>query len=347
MHLPGVMHRTVVSDQAWAAAQDDTARLRLLVEDAVLAPSGHNTQPWLFRLRGGGLELLADRTRALPVVDPEDRELTISCGAALAHVRIAAARFGRLLAVELLPDPGDPDLLAKVCLGPAISPDRDAVRLHAAMAERFTDRGPYEPAPIDAAAIDAIVGHAEVERAWIAVVTDDARKGALADSVAEGDRLQMRDRRFRRELAAWVHPNRASHRDGLPGFTSGVSNDLMSAAGPLVIRLFDVGKSQAAKDRELAEHSPALVVLGTNDDDARAWLDVGQALAYAWLEATARGLSMSFLNQPIELPELRADVSLAVGHQGFPQLLLRLGAPQGARDPRRTPRRSAEAVLIA
>ena len=59
------------------------ALLRSLVEYAALAPSGHNTQPWRFRLRGGGAELLADRTRALPVVDPDDRELVISCGAAL------------------------------------------------------------------------------------------------------------------------------------------------------------------------------------------------------------------------------------------------------------------------
>jgi hypothetical protein len=30
---------------------------------------------------------LADRTRALPVTDPEDRELTISCGCALFNLR--------------------------------------------------------------------------------------------------------------------------------------------------------------------------------------------------------------------------------------------------------------------
>jgi nitroreductase len=339
------MQRTIVSEPRWNDAADDSARLRLLVEDAILAPSGHNTQPWLFRVRDEALELLADRTRALPVVDPDDRELTISVGAALAHVRVAAARFGRLLAIELLPEPGDPDVLARVRLGPAMPADRAAMRLHEAMAHRFTDRGPYVQAPIDPAALDAIVGHAEVERAWLAVITDDARKAALADSIAEGDRLQMRDARFRRELAAWMHPNRSRHRDGLPGYAFG-SSDFMSAVSPLVVRLFDVGKGQAARDRELAERSPALLVLGTNDDTPRAWLEAGQALAYAWLEATARGISMSFLNQPVELPELRADVALVVGHAGFPQLVMRLGAPEGERDPRRSPRRPVEQVLI-
>src|SRR5687767_3698769 len=82
-----------------------TARdvLRDAVRSAVRAPSSHNTQPWLFRLRGDDvLELYADRSRALPVVDPRDRELTISCGAALFHVRAALRAAGHAGEVALL-----------------------------------------------------------------------------------------------------------------------------------------------------------------------------------------------------------------------------------------------------
>ena len=50
------------------------------------------------------VELYADRTRALPVIDPDDRELTISCGAALLHLRIALRHFGYAGAVATLPD---------------------------------------------------------------------------------------------------------------------------------------------------------------------------------------------------------------------------------------------------
>lgn len=41
---------------------------------AVQAPSGHNTQPWRFHIADGRLHLYAVRSRALPVVDPQDRE---------------------------------------------------------------------------------------------------------------------------------------------------------------------------------------------------------------------------------------------------------------------------------
>jgi nitroreductase len=61
-------------------------KLRAAVDYAVLVPSDHNTQPWRFKIVDETLELWADRSRALPVVDSHDRELTMSCGAALAFV---------------------------------------------------------------------------------------------------------------------------------------------------------------------------------------------------------------------------------------------------------------------
>jgi len=61
---------------------------RALLDAAILAPSSHNTQPWRFAVRERTIDLYADRTRALPVNDPDDRELTISrCGC----IRVDAA----------------------------------------------------------------------------------------------------------------------------------------------------------------------------------------------------------------------------------------------------------------
>jgi nitroreductase len=48
--------------------------LRLALEYAVLAPSSHNTQPWLFRLNDNTVELYADAERILKTVDPHGRE---------------------------------------------------------------------------------------------------------------------------------------------------------------------------------------------------------------------------------------------------------------------------------
>ena len=101
------MQATATPDRSARASASPSTRptpreiLRDAVRGAVRAPSSHNTQPWLFRLVGDdALELYADRTRALPVVDPRDRELTISCGAALFHVRAALRGPGGIDAVS-------------------------------------------------------------------------------------------------------------------------------------------------------------------------------------------------------------------------------------------------------
>src|SRR6056297_3363168 len=83
-------------------------QLRFLLGYAIQAPSGHNSQPWLFRLRDDAVELYADRRRALPVVDPQDRELTMSCGAALDHLAVAARYFGPAPVLEPLPTRATP-----------------------------------------------------------------------------------------------------------------------------------------------------------------------------------------------------------------------------------------------
>lgn len=84
------------------------------------------SQPWLFEIVDNSIELYADRVRGLPVVDPEDRALTISCGVALYHLILAIRHFGFEHRLEILPtalltnhdkhDSIDDDLLARVIL---------------------------------------------------------------------------------------------------------------------------------------------------------------------------------------------------------------------------------------
>lgn len=51
----------------------------------------------------------------------------------------------------------------------------------------------------------------------------------------------------------------------------------------------------------------------------------------------------SFLNQPIEVPELRTKLKAVAGHAGFPQAVLRLGFGENVKP---TPRRELEEVLL-
>lgn len=316
--------------------------LKRFLDDAVLAPSTHNTQPWLFRMNEGGVEILADRTRALPVVDPDDRELTISCGALLYNLRVAMRAGGYAEAVEILPDAEHHrDLLARVKIAGAHTPSDEERKLHAAIAKRHTFRFPFENKPVPAELIDELRKAAEAEGASFTVV-DEARRNAVIQLVMEGDRRQGADRRFRRELASWLHNNRTHSQDGIPGYAMGVG-DFASYVGPFVVRTFDWGTAQAIDDRRLAEGSPVLAVIATEHDAPPAWLAAGQALEHVLLKAQTEGMSASYLNQPIEVEDLRTKLQGVLGTGAFPQLLLRLGYGQTERS---TPRRKALQLIL-
>src|SRR6266567_8877481 len=91
---------------------------RYVVTEAVWAPSVHNTQPWRFTVDGGSasprISLHADPERRLAVADPDGRELMISCGAALFNVRLALRSLGYIPETGVLPEPGQPTLVARV-----------------------------------------------------------------------------------------------------------------------------------------------------------------------------------------------------------------------------------------
>jgi hypothetical protein len=107
-----------VSEEEFPTSGQAGEKLLFLSNNAVFAPSGHNTQPWLFKVSGAAVELDADRTRGLPVVDPEDRALVTSCGVALYFLRVAIRHFAYTDEVRTFPNPDDPDLL----YGPEVRP---------------------------------------------------------------------------------------------------------------------------------------------------------------------------------------------------------------------------------
>lgn len=316
-----------------------------LLRYAVRAPSGHNSQPWRFRIADGHLHLYADRSRALPVVDPEDRELVMGCGAALAHLTVALRHFGYAGEVAPFPDPTDPDLLATVALGRAYLPEAHDHQLFTAIDSRHTHRAGFGTDSVPDPILAQLRQDARRSGAVLHVLTGEEQLAAVAALVGDGDRAQFGDSGFRRELASWLRPNRTRRSDGMPGYAFGVS-DLPSLLGPAIIAAVNTGASQARKDERLTRTAPALLLVATPGDTPADWLNAGQAIAVILLRATAHGLSASFLNQPVEVPELRTRLCDLVDDTHYPQLLLRLGyAAVDQDEDRTTPRRTVADVL--
>lgn len=317
-------------------------KLHNALEFAILAPSSHNSQPWLFDLADHSVLLRADRARSLPVVDPQGRELVMSCGAALFNLRVALARFGCGCEVEAFPDPADRDVIASVRVIDGRAPEPGLAEMFAAIPRRTTNRSAFEDTPVPPELREKLRLAAEAEGAHFTCVWADNLRASVAKLVAEADVEQFGNHAFRKELSHWLH--RPGRGDGIPLHAEGVS-ELLDFATPVwstLVRTFDVGSGAAATHTRLAQASPLLALISTERDDREAWLAAGQALERVLLIAADDFFDASFMNQPIECASKRPKVRGLMGGAAHPQLLMRMGR---GRAPRRAPRRALREVL--
>ncbi len=75
---------------------------------ACRAPSLHNSQPWRWVLQARILQLFSDPTRIGRFTDSTEREVLISCGAALGHLRVVMAAVGWQTNIDRFPNPRTP-----------------------------------------------------------------------------------------------------------------------------------------------------------------------------------------------------------------------------------------------
>ncbi|GAA1637047.1 Acg family FMN-binding oxidoreductase [Catellatospora bangladeshensis] len=306
-----------------------------VVTAAVRAPSLHNSQPWRFRIHGGSVDVCADPARRLPVADPTGRAVRIACGAAAFNARLALAVNGLAANTHLLPDPADPELMARLSPHAARPATDTETALYAAIAERHSVREPFGPAPVPVQARVQIVHAAQTEGAWVELVTGPASIEVISEIVRAAHDALTADEDYRAELRAWTRPDDRSD-DGVPAAAGGPSPQ----PGDLLPR-------RAFGDRPPVpgmdfDPDPFVVVLGTAGDTAAEQIQAGLALQHVLLTITDAGLAASMLSQPIEVDAERQRLADAFGRDGVPQMVLRVGQ---ARPGRPTPRRGVSRVV--
>ncbi|MEU7871694.1 hypothetical protein [Dactylosporangium sp. NPDC049140] len=142
--------RRARAGRAGCSPDDVSAALAHAAAAAREAPSVVATQPCRWWIGPDGAHLDADRG-GRPGRDPDDRLLTISCGAALHYATVALAADGVGVKVVRLPSLVLPGRIAVLrYTGPA-EPDPRAQRLRQAIGRRSRDRRPVGAEPVPGA----------------------------------------------------------------------------------------------------------------------------------------------------------------------------------------------------
>jgi hypothetical protein len=322
-----------------------------VVAAATRAPSIHNTQPWSFTATGDRLELHLDRERALPVLDPTGRQQIISCGAAAEFAAVALRAAGRAAEVELLPGGGEGDHLATVRAGAAVEPTDGDRALAEAIGRRHTERAPFLPRAVPSGLVDRMQDDAADLDVWVKPITEEEEEVATVFLLSRAEEIERGEPEYLAELQRWLRTD--------PGAVDGVPVEAVPREDPAtrpsnwLIRDFVAGsrdphgaflpEGDPAAPPPVVER-PAVVLLGTGNDDRRAWLLSGRALGRLLLRLTLEGLAASPLTQALDWPATRIRLRSRLSLVGHPQMMMRLGYPS-SRSSAPTGRRPVGEVL--
>ena len=293
-----------------------------LVRYAALAANSHNTQPWQFRLEPGAISILPDLSRRTPAVDPDDHHLYITLGCALENLFIAASATGR--PGEITVGAGEAAAITYAFTQGAAVPSP----LLAAIPLRQSTRTNFDGAPIPAPNLAALHASSSLMGVAHSFVTDGRTIDEIGNLVVAANDRQMADPAFMRELRQWIRfsPGTAlALGDGLFSATSG-SPPLPDWLGAVVFPLFFSASSESRKYAAQIASSSGLAIFSAEKSDPLHWIQVGRACQRFALAATSLGLKCAFVNQPVEVPEFRADLAAAAGLSGRrPDILMRFG----------------------
>jgi hypothetical protein len=300
-----------------------TKALRRAAVRATRAPSVHNTQPWRFVLDGDSLQIHVDPSRQLQVLDPRGSRALVSCGSALFNARVALAASGYRVSVERLPDPGNPQLVARVVIDESAGPGEAALtQLDPMIDVRRMNRRRFSDELVPSQVVDALVDAANIEGGEVTPIVRPDDRLATTRLALLADRIEKTDPAYRAELRAWTSDD-SGRWDGVPAYA------VPAHAAPYLNRRSgdDIAESHLGTDGAgaLSSGTECLLLVGSIDDDPLGWLRAGEALERMLLEITRRGYAASTRSQVIEVASTNERLRQELRLEMHPHALLRVG----------------------
>lgn len=309
------------------AEADLETQIKFILNYAILAPSTHNSQPWLFKIDAPDCQIYYDPKLILSEADPKTRDLHISIGCAVENLILAAKYFNIFSSVSC-GQFQDNNLLAKVQFknypGAVNSEYRTILD---AVPKRINARGLFKPEPVPVNIIDSVSSNAQsylVEGIKVHWITDKDKILKLATLTANGLKAAYHRPAFRKEMSQWLRHSLTKRKDGLPGYTLRMPL-LLSFLLPTLVKWFDLGGFLGKLNYKSLSSAPLLVVITAPEDNPDVWLNVGRLAERLMLEFSSRGWQTSIFVAAVEIGDFHKEVQRVIGTSQIPQFLFAVG----------------------
>lgn len=278
--------------------------IKKILDLAVLAPSGENSQPWRFQVQENEIKAFNIPERDSGLYNFRQRGSYVAHGALLQNILIAAPVFGYEVKFELFPDSSDPNLVVSIHL---VRSARQKEGLYEFIPRRTTNRKRYREAKLTAAEREALTAASpSIGGGDVRLVEDSERRRCLARAISVTERIIFEHRPLHAYLfdsIRWTQEEERSRGTGL-------SLDSLELPPPVIFGFKTVfrkwqivqalnklgfSKMVAADNAKTYASSSAIGAIVLPDDSNKDFVCCGRILQRMWLEATRLGLSV----QPI------------------------------------------------
>lgn len=321
----------------------DSDIMRKIIHYATLAPSGHNTQPWVFSIENDCIEIRPDYKRTLPVVDPDNHALFISLGCALENLTITSNHLGFTTNIKFDLSKDRSEVIYTELSKSDQAPEQP---LFDSISKRQTTRKEYDGKPISDSDILSLKKISNQDDVIVKIFTKEKNIESLLPFVEEANILQFNNEAFVDELVSWIrfsNSDAQKKRDGLRSAVMGAPS-VPQWFGRLIMKFYS-GKKEAKKCRNAIRSSSGLVLFISVDNTKKNWINVGRSFERFTLKATQLGIKHAHLNMPCEEIEVRKKLQnhLGLRREQQPLLMLRMGYSDPMPE---SFRRSVEEVIV-
>ena len=301
-------------------------RIYFLLKYAILAPSTHNTQPWLFKIESENCKIFIDSNRLLPESDPENRDLYISLGCSVQNLVEAAKIYGIFKSVSFYPKSKNlvADIYFKNVLTNKKKLDKKSLVIIKAIKNRKNSRGFFINKNIDKIILNKLRHLSLSDVIQVDFINKAEKIKIIAELTSESILKMYGIKQFRNELSSWINNNLSKRREGIPGYSLKFST-LVSFFFPFITRNFNIGKLVAKLNYSSINSAPLICLLSTKNNTPEDWFKIGLLSEKIFIKCTQVGLSTSISVAALEVRSVRDLLKKKLGLVTNPQFIINIG----------------------